>query len=240
MSNKIRSGFNFSKLSVCPGWVTPEAFLINLKKSDIKQEFVWHYGSPIDLIDNGVAPNFSEESSSWLATNRLLLGLNLELRDRVLFVEDPSNRSYASTYLDSEYILTTCRDLPFLRDPSNQVQLLNCWLVYEAMKRLSLQSDRLLTKENEITTANLLMLQERLVELEYQEVVPQPHDSRDVNVNQLARDEMEIVTSQLLHAQTVIESYHNLSTDMIKLLAKTEASMIRASKIINRANESIT
>lgn len=239
MPHKIRSGFNSSKLSVCSDWVTPEAFMVDLKKPDTKQEFVWHYGSPIELIGDGVAPDFLEESNSWLAINRLLLGLHPEFRDRVLFVEEPSNGSCVPPCVDSENILTTCRDFPVLREPSNQIQLLNCWFVYEAMKRLSLQSDRTLTKENEIATANLLILQERLAELSYHEDLLQPHDSPNVCIDQLARDEMEIVTSQLLHAQTVIESYHNLSTDMIKLLAKTEASMTRAKKIINRVNDSI-
>ncbi|MBA5708241.1 hypothetical protein DT037_14340 [Pseudomonas fulva] len=78
------------------------------------------------------------------------------------------------------------------------------------------------------------MLQERLAEFTYHEISPQPHDSGTVCIDQSPRDEMEIVTSQLLHAQTVIESYHNLTTDMIKLLAKTEASMTRAREVMNR------
>ncbi|WP_182139812.1 hypothetical protein [Pseudomonas fulva] len=234
MPNKIRSGFNSSKLSVCSDWVTPEEFMVNLKKSDTKQEFVWHYSSPVNLLGDGVAPKFLEESNNWLASNRLLLGLNPELRDRVLFVEEPSNCSCGPTWLDAENLLTTCRELPILHDPSTQIQLLNCWFLYETMKRLSLQSDINLAKENDLATANLLMLQERLAEFTYHEISPQPHDSGTVCIDQSPRDEMEIVTSQLLHAQTVIESYHNLTTDMIKLLAKTEASMTRAREVMNR------
>lgn len=79
-------------------------------------------------------------------------------------------------------------------------------------------------------TLNLFNLQEKYSELLERSHKPYPSTMENVNVLR----ENEILVSQLLQAQTAIESYHNFCVEIIMTLESTEHSLNRAQAILEK------
>jgi len=87
--------------------------------------------------------------------------------------------------------------------------------------------------EHRHLTLTLLAVQERFAGLINDDAIRLGTPTTGSYTNESER-QLSIIMSQLMHAQAVIEGYHNLCTDIIAIMSKTEQSMDRAHNLIEK------